>query len=203
MLASIWGGNFFFRGGLQPWPLMITASQQHRAMEPTQLRPHRVIPNRPASPMGSKAMVVMDSQRILLDMAKVVTALLTARLKALVMALSQHRRLTARQQGTAAARLPKHLTVNSHRIPATPSSQPVPPLEVTVPALKPPAMGNLKAEAMASSQATAASSRAPMGSSLPTTRPKATASRVSMAVAVAVEEAAAVGLVAMARINLP
>lgn len=59
-------------------------------------------------------------------------------------------------------------------------------------ALKLPVMGNPKVGVMASNQAMAASSKAPMGNSLPTIHLKAMASRVSTAVAVAVEEVAVV-----------
>lgn len=59
------------------------------------------------------------------------------------------------------------------------------------PVPKLPVTGNPKAGVMASSQAMAASSKALMGSNLPTTHLRATASRVNMAAA-ALEEVVAV-----------
>lgn len=56
------------------------------------------------------------------------------------------------------------------------------------PVPKLPVTGNPKVGVMASSQAMPASSKAPMGNNLPTTHLRATASRVNMAAAAAVEE---------------
>ncbi|KAG8140659.1 hypothetical protein E2320_003318 [Naja naja] len=156
-------------------------------MGPTKLHPHKVILNKPASHMDSRVMVAMGSPQILLDMAKVVTAHLMARHRALDMVLNPHHKLTAHPQHMALVRLHSHPTDSSHLIPAILSSQLAPALEVMAPAPKLPVMGNPKV-VMASSQAMPASSKAPMGSNLPTTHLRATASRVNMAAAAAVQE---------------
>lgn len=51
-------------------------------MGPTQLHPHKVILNKLASHMDSRVTVATGSQQILLDIAKVVTAHLMARHRA-------------------------------------------------------------------------------------------------------------------------
>ncbi|KAL7977540.1 hypothetical protein Chor_009489 [Crotalus horridus] len=108
---------------------IIASQQQHRVMGPTQLHLHKVILNKLASHMDSRVMVAMGNQRILLDMAKVVTARLMVRRKALDMALSPHHKLMAHPQDMAVVKLHSRPMDSNHPIPAILSNQPVPALE--------------------------------------------------------------------------